>query len=165
MRCKFELRISARPHPDPLPQEREKGRHTLPISVAVGATLRFVSVRSPTRSYGLHAGERFTLSWGKGPVRASVHLTFLSLLIRAVLRNPAGQAHFASSIPLPPDFQSVGSSIVNPPQLVEGTGLDTVFHLASATDRTLAERWVLRENPSAPDQQSSLFLELNRVAV
>jgi len=46
--------------------------------------------------------------------------------------------------------------------------LDIAFHLASAIDQKLAERWVLGGEPAVPQQtepQSLLFLELNRVAV
>ena len=47
----------------------------------------------PTRSYRPHAGERFTLSWGeRAGVRASVPLTFLSLLHWNTSRNPRAGA-------------------------------------------------------------------------
>jgi len=53
----------------------------------------------PTRSYRQHAGERFTLSWGeKAGVRASVPLTFLSLLHSNTSRNPTGLTHFALTL-------------------------------------------------------------------
>ena len=68
----------------------------------------------PTRSYRPHAGERFTLSWGeRAGVRASVPLTFLSLLHSNTSRNPTGPTHFAESIAFAPDFQGIGSSTVN----------------------------------------------------
>jgi hypothetical protein len=81
---KVELRKNARPHPSPLPQERETRRptlHTLPISVAVGATLRFVSEAVPpldafvlaTRGRTIHP-----LLRERAGVRASVPLTFTS---------------------------------------------------------------------------------------
>ena len=53
----------------------------------------------PTRSYRQHAGERFTLSWGeRAGVRASVPLTFLSLLHSNTSRNPTGLTHFALTL-------------------------------------------------------------------
>ena len=84
---KFEFRKYARPHPRPLPQapqERERPHpilHTLPISVAVGAALLFVSeaARPPNALISTTRGRRIHPLLGERVgVRASVPLISIS---------------------------------------------------------------------------------------
>jgi hypothetical protein len=117
----YDFRKKVPPHPGPLPQEKESRRpilHTLPISVAVGATGCFISeaVRSPnafrsaTRGRTIHpllGGE------GRGEGERSSHFPFSSWC-EYLSRMNAGQVHFAKSILLAPDFPGLGSSTVRP---------------------------------------------------
>jgi hypothetical protein len=115
----FEFRKNARPHPGPLPEERESRRptlNTLPITLAVGAILRFVSeaVRPPNAFLSATRGRTIHPLLGeRAGVRASVPLTFLSVLHSNTSRSPTGPAHFAESIAFAPDFQGIDSSTVN----------------------------------------------------
>jgi hypothetical protein len=83
---RFEFGKNARPHPCPLPQERERRRlilHSLAVTVAVGATLRFVceTVRPPDAFISAPRGRTIHPLLGERVgVRASVSPhTFLSL--------------------------------------------------------------------------------------
>ena len=70
--------VHVRPHPGPLPQEREKLSASLEnslVTVAVAAALSFVSriAQPPASSASPMSGERFSLSPGeRAGVRASV---------------------------------------------------------------------------------------------